>query len=56
MDVTSSDPYCDIFCNGKNVQTSVKWGNLNPKFYESFEIDVTNPSAMLTIKGLFDIF
>jgi hypothetical protein len=50
MDVTSSDPYCDIFCNGTNLQTSVKWRNLNPEFHESFEIDVTNPLAQLNIQ------
>ena len=50
MDVTTSDPYCDIFCNGTNLQTSVKWRNLNPEFHESFEIDVTNPLAQLNIQ------
>ena len=48
-DMTTSDPYCDLRCNGKSVQTTVKWKNLNPDYYESFEIDVTNPSAKLTI-------
>ena len=49
-DLTTSDPYCDIFCNGRNLQSSVKWKNLNPTYYESFEIDVTNPSAKLNIQ------
>jgi hypothetical protein len=49
-DLTTSDPYVDISCNGTNVQSSVKWQNLNPEYYESFEIDVTNPAAMVTIK------
>ena len=48
-DVTTSDPYIDIFCNGLNVQTSVKWENLNPDYYESFEIDVTNPVGKVQI-------
>jgi Ca2+-dependent lipid-binding protein len=49
MDITSSDPYCDIRCNGLALQSSVKWTNLNPEYHESFEIDVTNPAALLTI-------
>lgn len=49
MDLTTSDPYCDITCNGINLQTSVKWENLNPEFHESFEIDVTNPAAELAV-------
>ena len=49
MDITSSDPYCDIICNGMTLQSSVKWTNLNPEYHESFEIDVTNPSATLNI-------
>lgn len=49
MDLTSSDPYCEINCNGLTLQSSVKWVNLNPEFHESFEIDVTNPSAVLNI-------
>lgn len=49
MDITSSDPYCDIICNGITLQSSVKWTNLNPEYHESFEIDVTNPSATLNI-------
>jgi len=44
-----SDPYCIINCNGHSLQTSVKWKNLNPDYYESFEIDVTNPSGELNI-------
>ncbi len=50
MDLTTSDPYCDIFCNGINLQTTVKWKCLDPEFHESFEIDVTNPSAVLNIQ------
>ena len=38
FDTNASDPYCDIFCNGKNVQTSVKYANLNPNFHEHFEL------------------
>lgn len=49
MDLTSSDPFCEINCNGVKLQTTVKWKNLNPEFHESFEIDVTNPSAVLKI-------
>lgn len=49
MDITSSDPYCEINCNGLMLQSSVKWANLNPEYHESFEIDVTNPSALLNI-------
>jgi hypothetical protein len=49
-DLTTSDPYVDIFCNGTNVQSSVKWQDLNPVYYESFEVDVTNPSAVVAIK------
>ncbi len=49
MDLTSSDPYCEIICNGLSLQSSIKWVNLNPEFHESFEIDVTNPSAVLKI-------
>lgn len=49
MDLTSSDPFCDIFCNAKNLQTSVKYGQMNPEFHERFEIDVTNPSATVKI-------
>jgi hypothetical protein len=45
----NSDPYCVINCNGHSLQTSVKWNNLNPDYYESFEIDVTNPSGELNI-------
>lgn len=48
-DLFSSDPYCDIFCNNTNLQTTVKWSNLNPEYHESFEIDVTNPNATLNI-------
>jgi hypothetical protein len=48
-DVSFSDPFCEIHCNGKNLQTSVKWSNLNPIWNESFEIDVTNPAAVLNI-------
>lgn len=48
-DLDTSDPYCDIICNGKSVQTSIKWTNLNPVYNEDFEIDVTNPSAFVTI-------
>jgi hypothetical protein len=49
MDISSSDPYCEIRCNGLSLQTSVKWTNLNPEYHESFEIDVTNPLATLNI-------
>lgn len=49
MDISSSDPYCEINCNGLSLQSSVKWTNLNPEYHESFEIDVTNPSAVLNI-------
>jgi Ca2+-dependent lipid-binding protein len=49
MDLTSSDPYCEIRCNGIALQSSVKWTNLNPEYHESFELDVTNPAALLTI-------
>eukprot|EP01038_Epipyxis_sp_PR26KG_P006206 gene6206-8548_t len=49
MDLFSSDPYCDIICNGSSLQTTVKWTNLNPEYHESFEIDVTNPAATLNI-------
>ena len=49
MDLSTSDPYCEIICNGMSLQTSVKWANLNPEFHESFEIDVTNPSATVNI-------
>jgi hypothetical protein len=49
MDISSSDPYCEINCNGLSLQSSVKWANLNPEYHESFEIDVTNPSAILNI-------
>lgn len=49
MDLSTSDPYCDIQCNGVSLQTTVKWENLNPEFHESFEIDVTNPLAELKI-------
>ncbi len=50
VELTSSDPYCDIYCNGHNLQTAVKWRELNPEYHESFEIDVTNPQAELTIQ------
>jgi hypothetical protein len=50
MDLDTSDPYCDIFCNGKNVQTSIKWKDLNPVFHEHFELDVTNESAEVNIQ------
>lgn len=49
MDFDTSDPYCEIYCNGIFLQTTIKWRNLNPDYYESFEIDVTNPSAELNI-------
>jgi hypothetical protein len=49
MDISTSDPYCEINCNGISLQTSIKWRNLNPEYHESFEIDVTNPSALLNI-------
>lgn len=49
MDITTSDPYCEINCNGVSLQSSVKWTNLNPEYHESFEIDVTNPTAVLNI-------
>ncbi|RYH31298.1 hypothetical protein EON65_02940 [archaeon] len=45
----SADPYCEIKCNGMQLQTSIKWTNLNPKWHENFEIDVTNPAAKLNI-------
>ena len=48
-DLDTSDPYCDINCNGTNLQSSVKWMNLNPVYHEKFEIDVTNPAAVLNI-------
>lgn len=48
-DLDTSDPFCDINCNGTNLQTSVKWMNLNPIYHEKFEIDVTNPQATLNI-------
>ena len=48
-DISTSDPFCDIICNGKHLQTSVIWGNLNPVWNEHFEIDVTNPNAGLNI-------
>lgn len=48
-DISTSDPFCEILCNGKNLQTSVKWSNLNPVWNEKFEIDVTNPDAGLNI-------
>ena len=48
-DLDTSDPFCDINCNSTNLQTSVKWENLNPVWNESFEIDVTNPLATLNI-------
>jgi hypothetical protein len=61
VEFNSSDPFADIFCNGHNLQTSVKWKNLNPEYHESFEIDVTNPQAELIIKMkshdvLFNLF
>ncbi len=49
MDMSTSDPFCRILCNGSILETSVKWQNLNPDFYESFEIDVTNPTAKCEI-------
>jgi len=49
MDLVSSDPYVDVFCNAKNLQTSVKYSELNPAWHESFEIDVTNPSAKVKL-------
>jgi hypothetical protein len=52
-DLTTSDPYCEILCNGRRLQTTVKWANLNPIYNEKFEIDVSNPGAFLTIK-VFD--
>lgn len=45
----SSDPYCEIKCNGMVLQTTIKWSNLNPQYHENFEIDVTNPTAKLNI-------
>lgn len=45
----AADPYCEIKCNGMQLQTSIKWTNLNPKWHENFELDVTNPSAKLNI-------
>jgi hypothetical protein len=61
VEFNSSDPYCDIHCNGHNLQTAVKWKNLNPEYHESFEIDVTNPQAELVIQVkshdlLFSVF
>lgn len=49
-DAARADPYCLISCNEHLLRTSVMWGNVNPDFYESFEIDVTNPSAVLFIQ------
>jgi hypothetical protein len=49
VEFDSSDPFCDIFCNTANLQTTIKWKNLNPEYHESFEIDVTNPQAELRI-------
>jgi hypothetical protein len=48
-DVTTSDPFCEISCNGKKLQTSVKWTNLDPVWNEKFDIDVTNIDAGLSI-------
>ena len=48
-DILTSDPYCDIFCNGKNVQTTIKYTDLNPVWNEYFELDVTDPYAVLQI-------
>ncbi|CAM9115659.1 unnamed protein product, partial [Ectocarpus fasciculatus] len=48
-DLGSSDPFCDIFCNERRLQTTVKWTNLNPIWNEDFQIDVTNPEAGLNI-------
>jgi Ca2+-dependent lipid-binding protein len=47
--MSTSDSFCRILCNGSILETSVKWQNLNPDFYESFEIDVTNPTAKCEI-------
>lgn len=49
MDLTSSDPYCEINCNTVRLRTTVRWKTLNPEYNESFEIDVTNPCATLNI-------
>jgi hypothetical protein len=48
-DIDTSDPYCQINCNGTKLETSVKWRNLNPIYYEKFEIDVTNAFAKINI-------
>jgi hypothetical protein len=48
-DLGSSDPFCDIYCNERHLQTSVKWATLNPIWNEEFQIDVTNPNAELKI-------
>lgn len=50
VEFDSSDPYCDIYCNGHNLQTSVKYRNLHPEYHESFEMDVTNPQAEVVIQ------
>ena len=46
-DLDTSDPYVVISCNGTQLQSTVKWRNLNPVYYETFQIDVTNSGAKL---------
>eukprot|EP01041_Mallomonas_annulata_P000411 gene411-745_t len=49
-DITSSDPYVEILCNGKRVQSTIKYANLNPVYHEYFEIDVTDPYAHMILR------
>jgi hypothetical protein len=52
-DIDTSDPYIKLTCNGYELESSVKWRNLNPVYNEKFEIDVTNNGAKLNI-AVFD--
>jgi C2 domain/IQ calmodulin-binding motif len=46
--LNTTNPLCLRY--NRPMQTSIKWKDLNPKFHEHFEIDVTNENAILNIQ------
>jgi Ca2+-dependent lipid-binding protein len=51
MDLSgTSDPYCKITCEGREVSTSIIMKTLNPVWNETLAFEVSNPKSELKIE------